>query len=767
MEFHRNHDAGAKLRELMRAAIASHQLGQLAEAERLYQAVLKTDPKHFDALHLLGALEIQRGFCEKGVRLIDRALKVNPRFALAWFNRGNGLKELGRYDEAIASYARATELKRDYAEAYNNWGSVLLDLGRAHEALTRIDAAIASAPHFGQALSNRCAALCKLDRLADALLAADQAIAIQPDYAEGHYHRGVVLARAERFEAALESYDKAIALRADYAQALNTRGAALVDLYRLEEALASFDAVIALEPVNAEAFHNRGTVLLDLKRHEDALQSFKKALAIAPGHRKALYNCAVTLRALQRYPEATATLTKLLQLDPDDALAAALRFECKAWCCDWSKLASEREDLAARVRAGQTVLPFVVLSALDSPELQYAAAKTWSEQKHPARSLQGNAGGEPHERIRVAYVSADFHEHATAYLMAELFEQHDREGFECFAISYGRPDTSPMRKRLQAAFDRFLDLERQPERNIAQTMRSLGIDIAIDLKGFTADHRTDIFAYRCAPIQVNYLGYPGTMGASYIDYIIADAHVIPLDACECFSEKVVYLPDCYQVNDSKRAIGELRPSRQELGLPERGFVFCSFNATYKITPELFDVWMRLLRQVEGSVLWLYADQDAAVNALRKETQARGVSGVRLIPARHLPLDQHLRRLTRADLCLDTLIVNGHTTASDALRAGVPLITCRGKSFAARVAGSLLHAVGLPELVTSSLADYEKAALDFAMHPARLAAVREKLNRQRASSPLFDTDRYRRHLESAYLTMWKRHQRGEPPESFAV
>jgi predicted O-linked N-acetylglucosamine transferase (SPINDLY family) len=371
------------------------------------------------------------------------------------------------------------------------------------------------------------------------------------------------------------------------------------------------------------------------------------------------------------------------------------------------------------------------------------------------------------ERLRVAYLSADFHEHATAYLMAELFERHDRQRFEWFGLSYGPPDSSPMRKRLEAAFGRFIDISRQPTERIAELVRDLGVDIAVDLKGYTGDYRLDIFAYRAAPIQVSYLGYPGTTGTNYIDYIIADRHVIPPERREFFTEQVVYLPDSYQVNDSKRPLANLALQRSDVGLPEHGFVFCSFNYPYKITPEMFDVWMRLLRKVEGSVLWLYADVELALKNLLKEAVARGVSPDRIVCAQFVKHDDHLARLRLADLFLDTLPVNAHTTASDALAAGLPLVTCAGESFAARVAASLLHAIGLPELATHSLEEYEALVLDLATDAGRLADIRSRLARNRETHPLFDTDRFRRHIESAYLMMWERHQRGLAPEGFAV
>jgi len=315
--------------------------------------------------------------------------------------------------------------------------------------------------------------------------------------------------------------------------------------------------------------------------------------------------------------------------------------------------------------------------------------------------------------------------------------------------------------------DRFVDVRGATDPAVAQLLRDLDVDIAVDLMGHTAGGRAGIFAYRGAPVQVNYLGYPGTMGAPFIDYIIADPFLVPAGSERFYSEQVVRLPDCYQPNDTKRRIGERTPTRAELGLPARGLVFCSFNNSFKINPPMFDVWMRLLREVEGSVLWLLETSGVVKGNLRREAEARGVSGERLLFAPRVALEEHLARHRAADLFLDTLPYNAHTTASDALWAGLPVLTCAGRSFAARVAGSLVHAVGLPELVTASLAEYEALALALARGPARLAELRGRLERNRLTAPLFDIERYRRHLEAAYETMWERHLRGEAPQAFNV
>jgi predicted O-linked N-acetylglucosamine transferase (SPINDLY family) len=373
-----------------------------------------------------------------------------------------------------------------------------------------------------------------------------------------------------------------------------------------------------------------------------------------------------------------------------------------------------------------------------------------------------------HDRIRIAYLSADFRSHAVSHLLAGLIERHDRARFETIALSFGPDDGSEMRSRLSSAFERFIDVSDKSDREIAAMLRGLEIDIAVDLMGYTQDSRTGIFALRAAPVQINYLGYPGTMGADFMDYILADRTVIPERQQGDYAEKVVCLPDSFQPNDDARRIAERTPTRAEAGLPERGFVYCSFNNNYKITPAVFDIWMRLLRKIEGSVLWLRHSSTATADNLRREAGARGIDASRIVFAGQTKrLEDHLARHRLADLFLDTLPYNAHTTASDALWAGLPVVTCLGTTYAGRVAASLLHAVGLPELITQSLEDYEALALRLAMETDTLSAIKAKLARNRATHPLFDTDRYRRHLESAYATMWERYQRGEPPAAFCV
>src|SRR6185369_7371278 len=443
--------------------------------------------------------------------------------------------------------------------------------------------------------------------------------------------------------------------------------------------------------------------------------------------------------------------------------------DCAIKLCDWDKRALFGSDLNEHVRGKKSIVsPFLLLGYRDDPKLQLQCAKNYIDYIVPAPPQPiWNGQTWRNDKLRVAYVSGDFNSHPVAFLAAELFEKHDRSKFEFIGISFGMDDGSEMRRRLVAAFDRFYDVRSISDSTVAKLLGELQADIAIDLTGYTQNERPAIFAHRPAPIQVNYLGYPGTMGAPFIDYVIADKIVAPFELQPHFSEKIVHLPDCYQANDTKRKIAARAPTRQEAGLPDQAFVFCCFNNSWKITPEVFDVWMRLLHQVEDSVLWLLSDKGGAGRNLRAQAQRHGIDPSRIVFASQMPPDEHLARHALADLFLDTLPYNAHTTASDALWTGLPLVTCIGVAVAGRVAASILHAASVPELITANLAEYEGLALKLAKDPARLAAMRAKLVRNRDTCALFNTDRFARHIEAAFVTMWETWQRGEKPKSFSV
>jgi protein O-GlcNAc transferase len=614
----------------------------------------------------------------------------------------------------------------------------------------------------------RASAFHKQGRLAEAEALYRAVLAREPRQFDALHLLGLLHYQYGRYDDALAEFGRALALNDNVSSAHSNRGLALHALRRFGEALASYDRALQIDPANARAHNNRGIVLSDLGRPDLALAGYERALLLWPDYTDALNNRGNALLLLKRYFESADSFSHLLALDPHYPDALGNMFHARLQACDWTDYEAVSARLDTAVRKGErSEVPLAFLAHNRDPEAQFQCARAYAAVKCPAAEPLWRGERYRHAKIRIAYVSADFHEHATAYLMAQLFELHDRTAFETVALSFGPEGSGVMRPRLERAFDRFLDVRGKSDREAAQALRDLEIDIAVDLKGYTTDARPGIFAHRGAPLQVSYLGYPGTMGAPCIDYILADAHIVPSGHDRFYSEKVVRLPHSYQVNDRTRAIVESTPPRAELGLPETGFVFCSFNNSFKIAPPVFDIWMRLLRRVPGSVLWLLEGNADAAAHLKREAEARGVSATRLVFAPRMELAEHLARHRQADLFLDTFPYNAHTTASDALWAGLPLVTCMGETFASRVAGSLLHAAGLPELVTHNLDDYEALALKLAAEPDMLSGIKTKLASNRDTCPQFDTDRSRRHIEKAYTTMLERQSRGEPPASFDV
>jgi len=580
---------------------------------------------------------------------------------------------------------------------------------------------------------------------------------------------GLIASRMKNPALAVELIGKAIEVNPNFAPAHSNLGASLKALQRLDEAVASYERAIALAPATAEAHSNLGNALRELRRPTEALARYDHAIALKPDFADAFYNRGNTLNDLKRLDEAAASFSRALELNPRSEFLTGLLIHALHRICNWENFTSNNQFLETQLNARQKASPpFLVCTTLDAPSLQKLAAEVWVQAKCPAKETLGpiqrklSAG-----RIRIGYFSADFYDHATSYLMAELFELHDRERFELFAFSFGPDVQDATQQRVARAFDHFIDIQRLSDLEAASRVRDCGIDIAIDLKGYTQESRPGIFSYRCAPVQVNYLGYPGTMGAEYMDYMIADKVLIPTESQSHYSEKIVYLPHTYQVNDTKRVISDRVFTKSELGLPNTGFVFCCFNNSYKITPETFDGWTRILKAVEGSVLWLLDDNPSATENLRDAARARGVDPSRLIFGARMPLSEHLARHRNADLFLDTLPCNAHTTTSDALWAGLPVLTLSGASFASRVAASLLQAIDLPELIASSQADYEQLAIELAQDFSKLNTAREKLARNRLTAPLYNTPLFTRHLESAYLQMHEKNRRGFAPEHIVV
>ena len=787
--------------ETFQRSLLALRAGDLKEAERLLQVITRAQPNHLPALNLLGVVLGRLGRNAEAVGTYDRAVAAAPQSAEAWYGRAMTLLALGRPQDAITSFDRVLAAKPDFMQVHLLRAKLLSDLGRHDDALKAVEKLLAIAPDLAEAWLGRSNVLFEAKRYDEALAAAETAVAAKPGLAEGWHARGNALNELKRHAEALAAYEKALALNPNFAGAWHGCGNALNEIKKYHDALAAYDKALGLAPALAEAWLGRGNVLNVLKRCQEALTAFARVQALVPDLAEAWLGRGNSLCELRRYPDAMVAYDRalgrngklaeawfgsgniLVQLkEHDKALAAfdralslkpGLRYAKGEWVRakletgDWASLDGTISDVVASVRASEPAtepFQFLAISSLPQDQLKCAKRFTADQPSFPA-VWRGEIYA--HKRIRIGYFSADFCTHPVAQLAAGLFEAHDKSRFEAIAISFGPDDGSELRRRTKSAFEDFIDVQEMTDDDVAGLIRRREIDIIVDLTGLTRYHRFSVLSRRVAPVQVNFLGYPGTMGSDCMDYIIADRTIIPGEHFQYYSERVVWLPDTYQANDNKCHISERKPTRSECGLPEQAFVFCCFNNTYKIGPEIFDIWMRLLAATANSVLWLIGTNATAEANLRREAERRGISPDRLLFAPKMPLADHLARSAQADLFLDTLPYNAHTTGSDALWVGVPLLTCVGSTFASRVAASLVRAVGLDELVTTSLQDYEALALKLANDRSHLRSLQDRLARNRNTHPLFDTARFARHIESAYTTMWQRAQRGEAPRAFAV
>jgi predicted O-linked N-acetylglucosamine transferase (SPINDLY family) len=779
------------------------QRGQPAQALPLLEAAVKIKPHAPEALTILGAVLAALGRPAEALSVYERLIKVRPGDPDAFYNRGVVLTSLGRHADAVASYDRALAVRSDHVPSLFNKAKALVALEQFEPARAAYDALIAVVPNHVDALTDRGNVLARLGRRADALASFERALAANPGHVnalnncgnllkeEGRceealalldralavdprnpatlINRANVLIELERHAEAVETIDRALALAPADPEILFNRACALERLHRFEEALADLDRSLAAKPDSVKALNNRGNMLAALKRPEEAIASYDRALALEPARADALHNRGNVLTTLGRHAQAIADYQRAFALDPDHPHAFDSLGFAQLSVCNWDEVARLAKH-AERVlgEGGPSVGTTFPLYYFGNPAYQLSAARAYLKANYPPvrAPLPPRTAGDP-GKLRIAYLSSDFRFHPVATAIVEMLERHDRSRFEIDGISFGRDDASEIRSRLVRAFDRFHDVADETDHGVAELLRRLDVHIAVDLNGMTRGSRPRVLARRPAPVQVAYLGYPGTTGADFFDYILADATVLPLDQQPFFTETIVHLPDCYHPNDTTRSFSAA-PDRTHFGLPEAGFVFCCSNQSHKISAASFDVWMRLLSRVDGSVLWLSHMNDAATDNLRRAVATRGIDPARVIFAPRLDrTEDYLARHRRADLFLDTLPYNAHSTAIDALWAGLPIVTCTGPAFSGRVAASLLKSIGLPELVTDSLEDYETLAAKLANDAALLHALRDRLDKNRATRPLFDMNRLCRHIETAYRTMWDIHARGERPRHFTV
>jgi predicted O-linked N-acetylglucosamine transferase (SPINDLY family) len=709
-------------------------LGRYEDALVWFGKALSLKPDYAEALLNKGAILKVLKKLEEAIALAEQALSINPNLVEAWSNKGGALKELKRFDEAVIHYDKAISLKPDYHEAWSNKGVTLHELKRFDEAIA----------HY------------------------DKALSLKSDYAEAWSNKGATLHELKRFDEAIAHYDKALSLKSDYAEAWSNKGATLHELKRYDEAIAHYDKAISLKPDYHETWSNKGVALYELNQFDEAITHYDKALSLKPDYHEAWANKGSTLNLLKKHSESAKCFQKALELNSKDSYLLGKAHHQMMLGCDWSnyeKNINEIFNLANEGRKGAEPFGFQGISS--SEELLKKCAEIYSNDVFPPLGNLSKVSQYNHHKIRVGYLCGEFRNQATSILMTRVWELHNKSKFEIFAFDNGWDDDSDYRHRIAGAFSNIFDISRLSDLDAAKLIQHNEIDILVNLNGFFGYARQGIFSYKPAPIQVNYLGFPGTMGVKYMDYIIADKVVIPEESKIHYVEKLAYLPNSYQANDDMRTISDRKFSKAELGLPEDAFVFACFNNNYKITPTVFDSWLRILSLVQGSVLWLLADNPTAKDNLIKEAFSRGIDSSRLVFAERLPISEHLARHDLADLFLDTLPYNAHTTCSDALWVGLPVLTLMGHTFPGRVSASLLSAMGLSELVTHTQEEYEALAVELAMNRQKLADIKVKLAKNRLSTPLFNTPLFTKNIEAAYMKMMERYQADLEPDHIFV
>ncbi|MDP6651616.1 MAG: tetratricopeptide repeat protein, partial [Gammaproteobacteria bacterium] len=750
--------------------IALYNQGQLEVVVTQANALIEQFPQAIALYNILGTANAGLQRHDAAITNFNHAIGIDPNHAEAYSNLGILLKQKGDLGAAIESYTRAIEIKPDYAEAHSNLGNALLDKGNPTAAISSYNWAISFKPDYVDAHYNLGNALKETGDLTRAIESYNRAIGIKPGYAKTHYNLGNTLLEAGDLTGAIESYNRAIEIKPDHVDAYYNRGIVQQESRDLTSAIESYQRAIEIQPDHSEAHNNLGSALQEKGDLSAAIESYNQALGINPDHAATHSNLGSLLEMDGDLTEAIESFKQALKIKPDLTIARSHKLHQQAHICDWSAIETDRHLIPGLGVSTDFVDPFAILALEDQPARHRQRSELFAQSKCKGRDTALPALARPSkrpERLRIGYFSADFHVHPIMHLVVKMLELHDRFAFEIHAFSLGPNYDDAMRKRLVKSFDTFHDVREMPDQDIAGLARSKDIDIAIDLTGYTRNSRPGILACRPAPVQISYLGYPGTMGADFIDYIIADRTLIPEQSQKFYSEKIVYMPHCYQVSDNSRPTSEVDVSRTELGLPEAGFVFCCFNTNLKITPREFDIWMRLLVGVEGSVLWLQRSNEWAEVNLKKEAETRGVDSGRLIFMDSCTYPEYLMRMAKADLFLDTFNFNAGAIANDALWCGLPVLTLQGQSYVARMASSLLTAFGLPELITTTEDGYEQLALGLATNPEKLNSIKARLNTERDNSALFDTGQFTKDIETAYRWMYDRYFAGENPAHLFV
>ena len=704
-------------------------------AKVIYENILAVDKKNFDALFFLAIILINFKNYKKARDLLEQVVLIKPNSADAYNNMGICLEKLNDLDGAIKNYNLAINNRPNFAEAHNNIGVVFQ----------------------------------KLRNFDQAILQYKKAITYKNLYLDAYVNLANLFKETKQFEEAIKNYDLAINLNPKLAEVYNNKGNALKEIRKFEEAIKNYDLAINLNPKLAEVYNNKGNALKEIRKFEEAIKNYDLAINLNPNFAEAYFNTATALQDIKNFEKAVLYFEKALLLDKEIPFCKGYLLHAKMLCCNWSGLNELYKEIYNDVEKNRySATPFGYQAICDDESNLQKCAQLYSSKRFP--EVKNNLFSKKvskNKKIKIGYLCGEFREQATSILMTEVWEKHNKEDFEIIAFDSGWDDKSLRRNRIINAFDKFIDISKVSDLDAAKIIYKEQIDILINLNGFFGTGRPVVFSYRPAGIQINYLGFPGTIGSKYIDYILCDQTVVPPESKKFYNEKIIYLPDSYQANDTKRNISDKKFLREELSLPKESFVFCCFNNNYKITPNMFDVWARLLKKIDNSVLWLIDGNSEATENLKKEAKIRNIDVSRLIFAKRMKLEDHLARHKNADLFLDTLPYNAHTTASDSLWAGLPVLTCLGKAFPGRVAASLLKSLDLPELITYSENEYISKAEELALNPEKLTLIKNKLDTNKFSQPLFNTELFCRNLESAFKIIFEKYSLGLETEDIRL
>ena len=747
-------------REQISNVIDLYTSGKYEQAIKEIKALNETYPNVPILFNLAGSCCKALGQFESSAKMFNTAVDLKPDYAEAHNNLGNLLRDTGQLDKALKSYHMAIEANPRFFDSYNNLGITLFNLGFYDDASKSYHKAIELNPSIAEVFNNLGNSQRALGQIDEAIVSYKKAVSINENFFEGNFNLGETLRNNKQSEESILFLKRAISLNPKFAKTYNSLGLSFAMLGEMSSSIDSFKEAIDIDPNYTEAHCNLGNSLNIAGKIEPGINSFLRVIEIDPNYAEAYKSLGNLYKKARKREYSLEFFEKAMSLNPNlDYLLGDLA-NIKLHLCDWTDLKNLIIKINKKINNNEKVIrPFYLLSLIDDPALQRKVNEINTNNKYPRSKLLPQIENHPkHKKIRIGYFSADFREHPVSYLTAELYEIHDRNQFEVHAFSYGPDTNDEMNLRIKAGVDYFHDVREMSHKEIALLSRSLEIDIAVDLSGATHSSRTEVFAMLAAPIQASYLGWLGTMGADYYDYLIAAEGMIPKRNQKYFTEKIVYLPS-YQVNDSKETLPEAIFSRKDIGLPKDSFVFCCFNNTFKITPIVFDSWARILKGVENSVMMIYVSNKLAQKNLIKEIKLRGISPERLVFGEQIQRNEYLDRYRLADLFLDTFPYNAGTTASDALKMGLPLLTLKGDSFNSREAANIVNAVNLPEMVTSSQEEYESLAIELANNPNKFRVIKEKLVDNLSKAPLYNTNLFAKNIESAYRTMFERYHQG--------